>query len=224
MSAYACYVNLDVWAEAGLDPAEDFPYTFEALPDVAEKLTIRDENGVITRRGFDFNWSNAIYMMLHFNPMVQQLGGDMIDEVNYVAHINTPEVKRVLEYWNNWANEWNLGGPEYVVSRTGIRSEERMATECSMGNWAVPLLERADSFIPNWGPLSAVALGRRGQPQRLRQLWLLLDGQRQFFRGETGRCLEADRLAVQPARSLPQRRGLVPAENRIPGERRIQEQ
>ena len=150
MSAYACYLNLDVWAEAGLDPAEDFPYTYEALPAIAEKMTIRDENGVITRRGFDFNWSAAIFMMLHFNPMVQQLGGDMIDEVNYVAHINTPEVKRVLEYWNNWANEWNLGGPEYVTSRTGIRSEERMGMECSMGNWAVPLLERAESFIPNW--------------------------------------------------------------------------
>ena len=37
MSAYACYVNLDSWAEAGLDPAEDFPYTYEAMRDVAEK-------------------------------------------------------------------------------------------------------------------------------------------------------------------------------------------
>jgi multiple sugar transport system substrate-binding protein len=150
MSAYACYVNNDVWAEAGLDPAVDFPYTFEGMRDVAEKLTIRDENGTIIRRGFDFNWSAAIYMMLHFNSMVQQLGGDMIDEVNYVAHIDTPEVKRTLEFWNNWANEWNLGGPEYVVSRTGFRSEERMATECTMGNWAVPALEAEDSFAPNY--------------------------------------------------------------------------
>lgn len=150
MSAYACYVNLDSWADAGLDPAEDFPYTYEGMVEVAEKLTIRDENGVITRRGFDFNWSAAIYMMLHFVPMVQQLGGEMIDEVNYTADINTPEVKRVLEYWNNWANEWNLGGPEYVVSRTGFRGEERMATECTMGNWAVPGLEAEDSFAPNY--------------------------------------------------------------------------
>ena len=150
MSAYACYVNNDTWAEAGLDPAEDFPYTFEGMREVAEKLTIRDENGTIIRRGFDFNWSAAIYMMLHFNSMVQQLGGDMIDEVNYVANINTPEVKRTLEFWNNWANEWNLGGPEYVVSRTGFQSEERMATECTMGNWAVPGLEAEDSFAPNY--------------------------------------------------------------------------
>ena len=56
----------------------------------------------------------------------------------------------MLEYWNNWANEWNLGGPEYVVSRTGFRGEERMATECTMGNWAVPGLEAEDSFAPNY--------------------------------------------------------------------------
>ena len=149
MSAYACYVNNDMWAEAGLDPEEDFPYTFEGMRDVAEKLTKRDENGTITQRGFDFNWSAAVYMMLHFNSMVQQLGGDMIDEVNYVAHVNTPEVKRALEFWNNWANEWNLGGPEYVVSRTGFTSGE-MATECTMGNWAVPGLEAEDSVVTNY--------------------------------------------------------------------------
>ena len=157
-------------------------------------------------------------MMLHFNSMVQQLGGDMIDEVNYVAHINTPEVKRALEFWNNWANEWNLGGPEYVVSRTGFRSEERMATECTMGNWAVPGLEAEDSFAPNYSHLPAAALGRRRQPQRLRQLRLLLDDQRQLFGRQASRRLEADRLAVEPARSLPQRGGLVPAESRLPGE------
>ena len=150
MSAYACYVNLDSWADAGLDPAEDFPYTFEGMVEVAEKLTIRDENGVITRRGFDFNWSAPVYMMLHFNPMVQQLGGDMFDEVNYTADINTPEVKRVLEYWNNWANDWNLGGPEYTTSRHGFRGEERMATECTLGNWAVPWLAAEPTLVPNY--------------------------------------------------------------------------
>ena len=29
-------------------------------------------------------------MMLHFVPMVQQLGGEMIDEVNYLADITRP--------------------------------------------------------------------------------------------------------------------------------------
>jgi len=139
LSAYACYANKDLWEAAGLDTATDFPTTWEELVDVAEQLTIRDENGNLVQRGFDFNWSAAIFMMLHFNPMVQQLGSDMIDEVNYVAHIDTPEVRRVLGYWNDWANELNLGGPEHTVSRDAFRAGE-MATECSLGNWAVPVL------------------------------------------------------------------------------------
>ena len=80
LSAYACYANDDLWAEAGLDPATDFPSTWEELVDVAEQLTVRDDSGAIIQGGFDFNWSAAIYMMLHFNPMVQQLGGNMVDE------------------------------------------------------------------------------------------------------------------------------------------------
>jgi multiple sugar transport system substrate-binding protein len=140
LSAYACYTNDDLWAEAGLDPATDFPKTWEEMVEVAEKLTKRDANGNITQRGFDFNWTAAIFMMLHFNPMVQQLGGNMIDEVNYTAHINTPEVKQVLSFWNDWANTYKLGGPQYTASRDAFRSGE-LATECSFGNWGAPLIE-----------------------------------------------------------------------------------
>lgn len=142
LSAYACYANDDLWAEAGLDPATDFPTTWEGLVDVAEQLTIRDDNGAIIQGGFDFNWSAPIYMMLHFNPMVQQLGGNMVDEVNYTAHINTPETKQVLSFWNDWANTRNLGGAQLAVSRDRFNAGE-LAIECSMGNWAVPGLETA---------------------------------------------------------------------------------
>ena len=142
LSAYACYANDDLWAEAGLDPATDFPTTWEELVDVAEQLTVRDDSGAIIQGGFDFNWSAAIYMMLHFNPMVQQLGGNMVDEIEYTAQVNTPEVKQVLSFWNDWANTYNLGGPQYAVSRDRFNAGE-LAIECSMGNWAVPGLETA---------------------------------------------------------------------------------
>ncbi|MEA3336741.1 MAG: extracellular solute-binding protein [Chloroflexota bacterium] len=142
LSAYACFTNDDLWKEAGLDPATDFPTTWEEMVDVAEQLTVRDEDGNPIQRGFDFNWTAAMYMMLHFNPMVQQLGGNMIDDQNYAANINTPEVKKVLSYWNDWANEYNLGGPQYTASRDAFQAGE-LATECSFGNWGAPLIEDA---------------------------------------------------------------------------------
>ena len=154
LSAYACYTNDALWKAAGLDPATDFPTTWEELKDVAEKLTIRDESGALTQRGFDFKWDASIFMLLIFNPMVQQLGGQMIDEVNYTANINTPEVKQVLSYWNDWANTWKLGGAQYTSSRAAFLAGE-LATDCDGGNWFAPQAEEAGIEysihpIPNW--------------------------------------------------------------------------
>jgi ABC-type glycerol-3-phosphate transport system substrate-binding protein len=109
---------------------------------VAEQLTVRDDNGNLVQRGYDFNWTAAIYMMLHFNPMVQQLGGNMIDEADFTASINTPEVKQVLSYWNDWANTHELGGPEFTASRDAFLAGE-LATECSFGNWGAPGMDEA---------------------------------------------------------------------------------
>ncbi len=144
LSAYACYTNDDLWKKAGLDPAKDFPTTWEDLKTVAEKLTVRDANGALTQRGFDFKWDASIFMLLIFNPMVQQLGNSMIDEVNYTASINTPEVKQVLSYWDSWANEWKLGGAQYTSSRAAFLAGE-LATDCDGGNWFAP--QAADAKI-----------------------------------------------------------------------------
>jgi multiple sugar transport system substrate-binding protein len=142
LSAYACYTNNALWEAAGLDPVADFPTTWEEMKDVAEKLTVRDDSGALVQRGFDFKYDASLFMLLIFNPMVQQLGGDMIDEVNYTANIDTPEVRQVLGYWNDWVNTWKLGGPQYTSSRAAFLGGE-LATDCDMGNWGAPQVEDA---------------------------------------------------------------------------------
>ena len=142
LSNYACYANDDLWAEAGLDPATDFPTTWDGLTDVAKQLTVRGDDGVLIQRGFDFNWYGNIYMMLHFDPMVQQLGHSMIDEATYTARINTPQVARVMQYWNDLVNVHELGGPQYTRSRDAFIAGE-LATECTFGNWGTPGMEEA---------------------------------------------------------------------------------
>ena len=137
LSAYACFTNNALWKKAGLDPVKDFPATWEDLKTVAEKLTVRDSNGALTQRGFDFQWKASIFTLLLLNPMVQQLGSSMIDETNYTANINSPEAKQVFGYWNDWANTWKLGGPQYEADRTDFLAG-KLAIDCDFGNWGVP--------------------------------------------------------------------------------------
>jgi multiple sugar transport system substrate-binding protein len=154
LSAYACYTNNALWEAAGLDPVAYFPTTWEEMKDVAEQLTVRDDSGALVQRGFDFKYDNSLFMLLIFNPMVQQLGGSMIDEVNYTANIDTPEVRQVMGYWNDWVNTWKLGGPQYTSSRAAFLGGE-LAIDCDMGNWGAPQVEDAGIEytihpVPNW--------------------------------------------------------------------------
>jgi multiple sugar transport system substrate-binding protein len=42
VSNWACYANNALWKAANLDPMKDFPKTWEELPELASKLTVRD--------------------------------------------------------------------------------------------------------------------------------------------------------------------------------------
>lgn len=139
LSIYACYANNSMFEEAGLDPETDFPETWEEMLEVAEQLTIR-EDGVPVQRGYDFNWSDPIFMYLTMEPMVAQLGVQLIDEEAYTANIDNEAVAKVMQFWSDWANEYNLGGPQYTGSRDAFWNQE-LAIECTQGNWAIPIIE-----------------------------------------------------------------------------------
>ena len=142
VSNFFCYTNNKMWKEKGLDPAKDFPKTWEDMVTVAEKLTTRDAAGVPVKRGFDFNWNGSIFMWLIVNPMVRQAGGSLVDESSYKATMNTPELAKTFQYWADWANKWKLGGPQYTDSRTAFLAGD-LATECSMGIWGAPQAKAA---------------------------------------------------------------------------------
>ncbi|ABR60538.1 extracellular solute-binding protein [Sinorhizobium medicae] len=134
VSNYACVANNALWRTAGLDPAKDAPATWEEMVEVARKLTRRDDGNVPVVRGFDFNWSDPIFMWLTFNAMVNQLGGTVIDEAALTADFDSVQVRTVMDFWSAWANDWALGGPQYTASRDAFLAGE-LATECTFGSW-----------------------------------------------------------------------------------------
>ncbi|HEX3349938.1 MAG TPA: extracellular solute-binding protein [Acetobacteraceae bacterium] len=142
VSNYACYLNNDMWKEAGLDPAKDFPTTWEAMPALAEKLTKRDANGVPIRRGFDFNWPTPGVYWLTMNTMMHQLGASLIDEDAYKATYEGPAALEATQFLVDWVNKYKLGGPQYTDTRTDFLGK-KLATECSFGIWGIPQMHDA---------------------------------------------------------------------------------
>lgn len=142
VSNYACYLNNDMWKEAGLDPAKDFPTTWEAMPAIAEKLTKRDANGVPIRRGFDFDWPSGPVYWLTINTMMHQLGASLVDENDYKATYDGPAALKATQFLVDWVNKYKLGGPQYTDTRTDFLGK-KLATDCSFGIWGIPQMHDA---------------------------------------------------------------------------------
>jgi multiple sugar transport system substrate-binding protein len=142
VSNYACYINNTIWKAAGLDPSRDFPKTWEEMPALAEKLTLRDPNGVPRRRGFDFDWPSLPAYWLTLNTMMRQRGANLFDEADYKATFEGPEAVHVLQYLVDWVNKYKLGGPQYTDTRTDFLAGN-LATDCSFGIWGIPQMHDA---------------------------------------------------------------------------------
>ncbi|NLJ80255.1 MAG: extracellular solute-binding protein [Firmicutes bacterium] len=111
---WSIYMNERVFRDAGLDPDQDWPRTWEDMADVAEKLTLRDGE-VVLRRGFDFRYP---YYLVSVLPMVEQLGGRLVSADGKTAIVNEEAWIQVLKYFQDWGPHGrNLGSPTYPAAR-----------------------------------------------------------------------------------------------------------
>lgn len=155
VSDYLCAANTKLWQAAGLDPTKDAPKTWEDMVTVANKLTQRDASGVPVVRGYDFNWTDPVFMWLTFNAMVDQAGGTMVNETTKEVDFASPAVKKTMQYWADWVNVHKLGGAQYTGSRDAFLAG-KLATECTVGPWWRAQFESAGikdyAFfpIPRW--------------------------------------------------------------------------
>ena len=59
-------------------PSKDEPMTWEELADIAAKLTVKDGD-TVTRIGMEWPWTTPIWTVLIQEPMLRQLGGELIN-------------------------------------------------------------------------------------------------------------------------------------------------
>jgi multiple sugar transport system substrate-binding protein len=134
---YSLFINGDLFEAAGLDPVEDAPETWEELMELAPQLTIRDANGNITQRAFDFAYpipDEIVSPRVTFGGMAYQLGGTYFNEDFTAGNVNHPGWVRTFEFIRDYAKEF--GGPAMTPSSIGFY-EGNVAMVVS-GAWYLP--------------------------------------------------------------------------------------
>ena len=130
ISNYGIFINNRYYREAGLDPAKDYPRTWEQMVQVAEKLTIR-EGEIIQRRGFDFRYPQYL---IFWAPMANQLGGTILSADGKSAAVNSPAWIKLLQYMADWGpNGRNLGAPTYRNARATFNKDDNSVAMCITG-------------------------------------------------------------------------------------------
>ena len=85
----------DYFKEAGLDPAKP-PKTWEELAAMAEKLTVRDASGKVTRAGFDI--PSVSRHISHLEPFMRMNGARIVDPLTEEIDINGPAAVEAAEW------------------------------------------------------------------------------------------------------------------------------
>lgn len=113
---WSIYINDRIFRDAGLDPDRDYPRTWEDMVWLSERIVRRDDGGIITRRGFDFRYSDYLNAMV---PMVEQLGGALISEDGSTAIVGEEAWIAFLHFMQQWGPHGkNLGSPAYRNARS----------------------------------------------------------------------------------------------------------
>jgi sn-glycerol 3-phosphate transport system substrate-binding protein len=137
---YALFINGDLFAAAGLDPVADAPETWEEMMEIAPKLTVRDANGNITQRAFDFAYpipDEIVSPRVTFAGMAYQLGGTYFNEDITAGNVNHPGFVKTFEFIRDYAKEF--GGPALTPSSIGFY-EGNVAMVVS-GAWYLPYVQ-----------------------------------------------------------------------------------
>ena len=114
MLNWCIYINDRIFRDAGLDPDRDYPKTWEDMVRLSEKI-VRREGEVITRRGFDFRYSDYLIGLV---PMVEQLGGRLVSEDGKTAIVGEKAWLEFLHFMQAWGpGGKNLGSPTYPNAR-----------------------------------------------------------------------------------------------------------
>jgi ABC-type glycerol-3-phosphate transport system substrate-binding protein len=144
-NTFSLFYNEDHFKEAGLTtPSKKDPMTWEEFAVVGTKLTRFDAAGNRTRSAIEFVYKVPIWTVLLFEPMVRQLGGELVDPRGG-PNFNSSAVLKTMQYVRDLRYKHKVLDPAFVIGHAEDIAKGRMSMMIA-GPWFVPPVK---NFNPN---------------------------------------------------------------------------
>jgi len=146
-NTFSLIYNVDDFKAAGINPLpKDKPVTWEELATIAAKLS-KQESGKTTRVGLEWPFNVSIWTVLILEPMIRQLGGEIVDPGTGKPKFDSPEMLKVFEYVKSLRDNKAID-PDFSSSLLDDFAADR-ASMIIGGPWAASPLKDMNAKL-NW--------------------------------------------------------------------------
>lgn len=135
LSNYVAWINTAFMEEAGLDPANDKPATWDEFAEIGKKL-VKEEGGVRVRNGFMSNSKEGIFSFLVQLNMMEQLGLDWGSEEGLMASLDeTAALERGLDTFTGFVVDSEIWDPALADNDREGMGNGKTAMFLTGGSW-----------------------------------------------------------------------------------------
>jgi multiple sugar transport system substrate-binding protein len=143
LSNYVAWINTAFMKEAGLDPVNDIPKTWDEFVTVTKKMTV-DQGGVRVRNGFATNSKAAVFPFLIMSALAAQQGFDWLTEDGFKASMDSPKIGTVITTMTDLVTKHDVWDPGLFDDEREGFGTGKTATFLTGGSWYWGVLD-------NWG-------------------------------------------------------------------------
>jgi ABC-type glycerol-3-phosphate transport system substrate-binding protein len=117
-------------------PSASEPLTWEQIAEYATALSQVDADGKRTRNGLEWAFTSNVWAPLIVEPMVRQLGGELVDPESGELQLTSPEVVKAFEYIGALSDAVD---PAFFVDVNEDFAQGRTSMLIA-GAWAIPAI------------------------------------------------------------------------------------
>ena len=138
-NTFSLVYNPDHFAAAGIPPlSETEPATWEQIAEYAKLLAKVDADGKRTRNALVWAFTANVWAPLIAEPMVRQLGGELVDPTTGEVLFTSPEVVKTMSYIGELGKQGSID-PAFFVELNEDFANERTSMTIA-GPWAIPAI------------------------------------------------------------------------------------
>jgi multiple sugar transport system substrate-binding protein len=130
-AVFSLYLNRKHFQEAGLDPDKDYPRTWEDIGRIGKKLVKMQGNRMI-REGFDFSMHSSTWTMWHFNALIRQFGGEILDATGKKCTANSKAGVDAMKVRAMFVYDYKISDPTVSVGTNSLPADDLPKGRVSM--------------------------------------------------------------------------------------------